>query len=187
NSTCNPKNNSTVTGCSDTTNVISCTGSSTPGAFSLSNPTQYTVAEVGNTLNISWSYTAQTNVNRFPNKSIDIYFQSTVSYSSTKWEKNVTLGLSPKAMFYLWKIPQVQNGDFVIRLVADGIDPITSSTTCVPEGAPIPYISSQFLVVNPVQLATYPDPFPPSSSALKLCWNAALALLITSFMFVGLL
>ncbi|KAJ3129211.1 hypothetical protein HK098_002195 [Nowakowskiella sp. JEL0407] len=171
NSTCNPQQNNTA-GCTDTVNAVVCTGGNSPGAFLLYSPVQFTVAEVKNTLNISWDYTTATNVNRYPNKTIDIYYQSTLNYNPQKWDKTVVAGLNPKAKSYLWTVPQVQNGDFVIRLVADGIDPLvqiaSGKEVCVPDGAPLPYLSSKFKVVNPVHLYPVDDPLPPNTSASEM-------------------
>ncbi|KAI8815330.1 hypothetical protein BJ742DRAFT_765711 [Cladochytrium replicatum] len=180
---CSTSSNSTTGGCaSTTTNPAVCDPKAVPGGFLFKSPTINTIAEVGSPLNISWSYTPYTKTNLFPNNSIEIFFQNAAAdgFKPAVWTRYVATRISPNATFYIWDVPQIQNGQYILRLVADGFDPVVAAakgqTVCWSDGQPIPQMSNEFRIVNPQPLAETPDNFGPNSGASSLRRSTAFQL-----------
>ncbi|TPX54494.1 hypothetical protein PhCBS80983_g05898 [Powellomyces hirtus] len=140
------------------------------GAIFITNPTRGSTTVVGSTLNITWTYSDLTDKARFPAKNIALYYQrADQGVTPTGW-KPIIEDLNPKATVYTWTVPNVQDGQFFIRIAADGIDPQRSTnpdTRCVPDTFPGPSNSQQFLITALPPLQTFPDNLGPNSAAEK--------------------
>ncbi|KAJ3091099.1 hypothetical protein HK102_001685 [Quaeritorhiza haematococci] len=172
---CTPENNATG-GCADRTAVTGCVTGDLPGAFFITSPTALTLASVSNQLNISWSFSDATNRQRFPARRIDIYYASITKLGETwPWQPAVE-NITATATSTLWSVPNLGDGLYQVRIVADDTDPARAlaqkqQVPCIPEGFPVPGLSNKFRVINPVSIIANKDEFPPNSGALGLRWG----------------
>ncbi|KAJ3411595.1 hypothetical protein HDV05_002015 [Chytridiales sp. JEL 0842] len=179
NGTCDP-----ALGCTDTTGVdcIESTGGS-PGSFILRNPIGSTVAPIGNILMINWTYTS-VDTSRFPNSSIAIYYALFAASTSstpgtvkpdTWYSFPIATNIPTNALSYEWRVPQLQPGQYKLRIVGDSLDPALSQSrgqsVCIRDSQPLPFTSAGFFIVGSSQLVSFPDTFGPSSGSLKSISN----------------
>ncbi|RKP00527.1 hypothetical protein CXG81DRAFT_19522 [Caulochytrium protostelioides] len=135
-----------------------------PGVIQIMTPTSSSYLQVGTEFNITWQYSALTNTSQFPAKSLVLYYQNQASTAT--WTESPGLNISTRAKSFLWKPPQMADGNYKVRLVADGLDPQQKmGGTCIPNGFPGPGTSATFRIINNIQLPQYPDSYGPNSGA----------------------
>ena len=159
----------------DTTAVKPCKQGNSPGGFIMKSPTLNQNFRVGDNLPVKWSYLPTTDTNQFPAINITIYYKTKYGFETQPrvWTDFAVEKLDPKATFFNWTVPQLADGPYVLRLVADGMDPAQAAeqklpVPCIANGQPIPAMSGVFNVYNGESLAKYPDRYPPNSSSASL-------------------
>ncbi|KAJ3129658.1 hypothetical protein HK100_008490 [Physocladia obscura] len=192
----NSKGNTTTS--SNSTCVYDSTAQ--PGSIFLltpnSNNVQKSAAVIGGNLNITWSYNIGTTIPT----SIDIYWANVPSSNglvaasaptAATFYSNppIATNIPGSKTTYIWKVTNLQPGNYELRIVGDNIDPAYYITQhpgenqCYKSNQAFPATSlSPFVVAGNNQLVTYPNNYGASNSATS-CFASGLVLLVTFFIF----
>ncbi|KAI8611715.1 hypothetical protein BC830DRAFT_1140104 [Chytriomyces sp. MP71] len=163
----------------------------TPSANSLQN----SAAVVGGKLNITWLYgdnTVRPAILAIYYANIPINNGLTITKAPTPadyYPNPVVTNLPGTSTSYLWLVKDLQPGNYVLRIVGDGIDPQyyaaanPGKVQCWKQGQPFPGTSLQaFAVSGNSQLIGYPDSFGPSSGVGRMSAGVALAVWVALWM-----
>ncbi|KAJ3037004.1 hypothetical protein HDV00_002136 [Rhizophlyctis rosea] len=182
--TATPTNATTATNTttpSTTPNLSTLPCGTSPGQFVIDRPVASFQALVGTPLNITWHYSALTNTSTYPISSITLYYQNADSdILPTNWKLATTLPRSQTT--YNWTVPQLADGNYMIRIVADDWDAQQRQGICYPDGFPTASSSQRFRINNNIPLPTYKDGMGASSGAalpFRLSTEGAAALVLT--------
>ncbi|KAI9093099.1 hypothetical protein DFS34DRAFT_583429 [Phlyctochytrium arcticum] len=169
---------------------LNCTDSDVLGRVDVLSPNRTTYFYVGQPVNISWSYSGETDVSKYPINNVSIYYQR--SEAST-WNPIQTVGA--REVKYTWPMKDFEGGTggtFKIRIVPDNIDRggVTGTpSSCIPVGWPL-LGEVQFTLVRPRPLDDARDPYPPALSRTlpllaipTLSTRAAIFMGVFSFVF----
>ncbi|KAJ3055142.1 hypothetical protein HK097_011379 [Rhizophlyctis rosea] len=137
-----------------------------PGQFVVESPRSSAVVSVGAPINITWSYSKLTNLDIFPREKISVFWQNADGDNPRMdgWklagETNNTA-----TRWFIWTVPQAVDGNYQVRLVADGLDlqQASGQGQCTPDGFPIASSSGKFRINNNLPLPTFADTLGPSS------------------------
>ncbi|KAJ3280590.1 hypothetical protein HK104_000562 [Borealophlyctis nickersoniae] len=133
-----------------------------PGQFVVDSPRSNTLAQVSAPLNISWHYSDLTNKQRFPARKVSIFYQF-ADDNNPKAEWKLIADVNRTFTNYTWTVPSAQDGQYMVRLVADDFDLMQNpSLTCYPDTFPAASSSAKFKIMNSAPLANYPDTMGPS-------------------------
>ncbi|TPX70512.1 hypothetical protein CcCBS67573_g06505 [Chytriomyces confervae] len=156
-----------------------------PGAIFILTPNANNIlnsaAVVGGKLNITWSYSDTTVI---PN-TIAIYWAyvptsngltQTQAPTPQKFHDNpIATNIAGSERSYVWSIGTLQPGNYLLRIVADDIDPQfyaainPGKVQCYKAGQPFPGTSmTAFAIAGNSQLVGYSDTFGPSNSGERM-------------------
>ncbi|KAI9337880.1 hypothetical protein DFJ73DRAFT_588444 [Zopfochytrium polystomum] len=157
-------------------------GAGSQGFIRFSSPIATSVALVGNTFNISWTYDS-VNTTQFPANQISLYYALTTSsvtgttstVTAATWYQHLVATLPPNAMSFNWTVPSLEAGQYKIRIVADRLDPDYATSLnqfqCIFPGQPIPTSSAAFRVLEAGELIPYTDKYPPQLGRRTGRWD----------------
>ncbi|KAJ3241259.1 hypothetical protein HDU81_001244 [Chytriomyces hyalinus] len=164
-----------------------------PGAIFILTPNANNIlnsaAVVGGKLNVTWSY-SDTSV--IPN-ALTIYWAyvptsngltPTQAPTPQKFHENaIATNIPGNSRSYIWQVGSLQPGNYLLRIVADDIDPQyymavnPGKVQCYKAGQPFPGTSmTAFAIAGNSQLVAYSDNFGPSNSGGKLMVGLACSL-----------
>ncbi|KNC98288.1 uncharacterized protein SPPG_09395 [Spizellomyces punctatus DAOM BR117] len=143
-----------------------CTDSSNIGQVYIASPNTTAYFYVGKPVNVTWTYSAETDTSKFPINSVHIYYQKS---DAQKWAE--VASVPARATNYSWALEDFQagtGGNFKIRIVPDNID--RSGTTGIPSSCTPPGWPSigqqEFTIVRPLPLTPIAsDPYPAALSS----------------------
>ncbi|KAJ3055832.1 hypothetical protein HK097_009035 [Rhizophlyctis rosea] len=138
-----------------------------PGQFVVDKPVASSIAIVSQQLNISWHYSGLTNTSAYPRNKVSIYYQNADGANPLPTGWKLVTELNRTATMFLWNVPQLQDGNYMVRLVADDLDAQQQQGKCYPDSFPVASSSARFRINNNIPLATYTDGFGASSGGLK--------------------
>ncbi|KAI9091021.1 hypothetical protein DFS34DRAFT_636459 [Phlyctochytrium arcticum] len=138
-----------------------------PGTIVVDSPRSTTVGSVGGSLNISWHYSEFVDTARFPQKKLSLFYQRADGAITLDGWKPIVDNLPRDTTNYTWVVPPLQDAFYLVRYVADDLDPqrVPANGGCVPDTFPGPTSCQQFKIMNLLPLVEEPDTMGPNSES----------------------
>jgi hypothetical protein len=122
-----------------------CTPGTSIGSFVIQSPNRSTVAVVGSSVDVSWSFTPM--VRQRPAK-VDISLQR-ISQDGPKTFPIVISRNESAQEHYSWLIQPLNDGEYQLRVGTASRDPLLNPNACLQNGEAIGASSAIFKLVNP--------------------------------------
>ncbi|KAJ3045668.1 hypothetical protein HDV00_007794 [Rhizophlyctis rosea] len=163
--------NTTAPQASPTPRTIPTTCGVSVGQFIINSPKSSAIVNVGSRVNVTWSYSPLTNTTMYPLNKLSLYYQNSDGSNPLPDQWKLVTDLNRTAVWYIWTVPQVTDGNYQVRLVSDDLDTQLQTTRCNPDGFPVASSSGKFRINNNLPLPTYVDSMGPSSAAVARRWD----------------
>jgi hypothetical protein len=122
-----------------------CTPGTSIGSFIVHSPNRSTVAVVGSSIEVLWSFTPM--VRQRP-ASIDISLQRILDDGPKTFPIVIARNESAQE-HYLWLVQPLNDGEYQIRVGTAGRDPVLNRSACLRNGEATGASSAVFKIVNP--------------------------------------